>query len=84
MQAPLDVIEVMNGIVEGVFEQSPDRAPFLADGDSPAPVGRSRSSGAGGEMTSLAVELIDDDVGILLPVGRGTRFDQRVRVEQRS
>ena len=69
-----DVVEVMQRIVQRVFEQPPNRYPFVADRDPSAPVRCARPVGARSEPAGLATQIRDDGVGIFVVVCLGTRL----------
>ena len=62
--------------MQRMFEKSSDRAAAVANGDPTPPHVRSCSSGQVSKTKSLAIEVLDDRIGIFVVVGGRRSVDQ--------
>jgi hypothetical protein len=63
-EATFDVVEMVQGIVECVFEEPADIAPLIADGQPSCPGERGRLVGLLCEAASASVDLAGYDAGV--------------------
>ena len=59
-----------------MFEKSPDRVVVVANGDPTPPLVRVNGSGPVSKTESLAIEVLDNRVGIFVAVGSRSSVDQ--------
>jgi hypothetical protein len=75
-QPSFDIVQVMERVVQRMFEKSPDRVAVVANGDPTPPNVRASGGGPVSKTESLAVEVLDDRVGIFVTVGSRSSVDQ--------
>jgi hypothetical protein len=75
-QPSFDIVQVMDRVVQRMFEKSPDRVVVVANGDPTPPHVRASGGGLVSKTESLAVEVLDDRVGIFVAVGSRSSVDQ--------
>jgi hypothetical protein len=75
-QPSFDIVQVMDRVVQRMFEKSPDRVVVVANGNPTPPHVRASGSGPVSKTESLAVEVLDDRVGIFVAVGSRGSVDQ--------
>jgi hypothetical protein len=75
-QPSFDIVQMMDRVVQRMFEKSPDRVVVAANGDPTPPHVRASGSGPVSKTESLAVEVLDDRVGIFVAVGSRSSVDQ--------
>ena len=75
-QPSFDIVQVMDRVVQRMFEKSPDRVVVVANGDPTPPLVRVNGSGPVSKTESLAIEVLDNRVGIFVAVGSRSSVDQ--------